>query len=267
MIHKIDDAIKNLAMDVDLLTPLERNPRSGDVEAIKASYNQFGQLKPIVAVKEADGTHTVIAGNHQLRAAKELGWSEIAVSVVALDSEEALAFALADNKIAELGSSDSELLFDLISEVSGSDLLDEELFNSLGWDDFALASMENDVIYKDIDEADKDMGRTGWIAPEIVVTNPILDKEDDQEEGPLPVSSGPTINPKVDTETIVTQGSTATKVGGGESAAIQFTLVFSTAEEQAKWYSFLRWLKNDPAFVGETTTERLLDFIDSHSEA
>lgn len=266
MMHKIDDAIKSLAMDVDMLTPLERNPRSGDVEAIKASYNQFGQLKPIVAVKENDGSHTVIAGNHQLRAAKELGWTEIAVSVVALDSDEALAFALTDNKIAELGSSDNELLFDLISEVSGSDLLDEELFDVLGWDDFALASMENDVIYKEIDESDKDMSKTGWIAPEIVVTNPILNSEDEESDGPIPVASGPTINPKVDTETIVTQGSTATKVGGGESAAIQFTLVFSTADEQAKWYSFLRWLKNDPAFVGETTTERLLDFIESHTE-
>ena len=45
MIHNIDDSIIELATPVESLKPLERNPRQGDVAAIKASYSQFGQLK------------------------------------------------------------------------------------------------------------------------------------------------------------------------------------------------------------------------------
>jgi hypothetical protein len=267
MIHKIDDAIVDLAMDVSVLTPLDRNPRTGDVAAIKASYNQFGQLKPIVAVKDEEGTLTVIAGNHQLMAAKELGWSQIAVSVVDLDSDQAIAFALADNKIAEMGHSDSEMIYNLISEVSGSDILDEEFFDILGWDDFALASMENDIIIAQESYEDTVSAGEGWVAPQIVVTNPIpATTSVDETTEALPTQSGPTLNPKVDTSTIVTQGSTATSVKGNESAAIQFTLVFSSAEEQSEWYSFLRWLKSSSSFKGETTTERLLNFIEEHTE-
>ena len=54
-------------------------------------------------------------------------------------------------------------------------------------------------------------------------------------------------------------------ISGSKNAAIQFTLVFDSAEQQSTWYSFLRWLKDDPGYSGETTTTRLLDFIASHS--
>ena len=132
MIHNIDDSIVELATSVDLLKPLEKNPRKGDIAAIKASYAQFGQLKPIVAVEDEDGKFTVIAGNHQLRAAKELGWEQIAVAVVSLSEKEALAFALTDNKISELGSNDGELLFDLISDVTQSEFIQDDLFEAIG---------------------------------------------------------------------------------------------------------------------------------------
>ena len=44
------------------------------------------------------------------------------------------------------------------------------------------------------------------------------------------------------------------------------TTAISNAEEQAKWYSFLRWLKSHPSFSGETTSERLINFIDNYIE-
>ncbi len=73
MIDKIASNIQGLAVDVKLLTPLENNARLGNVDAIMASYAKFGQVKPIVAVENDAGGFTVIAGNHQLEAAKRLG--------------------------------------------------------------------------------------------------------------------------------------------------------------------------------------------------
>ena len=99
MIHNITENIQGLAVDIELLIPLENNARRGDVDAIMASYSKFGQVKPIVAVTGDNGELTVIAGNHQLEAAKRLGWQQIAVSVVDMSTTDALAFALADNRI------------------------------------------------------------------------------------------------------------------------------------------------------------------------
>ena len=256
MIHNIASNIESLAVDVDLLKPLENNARRGNVEAIMASYNKFGQVKPIVAIEDTDGSFLVIAGNHQLEAAKSLGWQQIAVSIVDLNSDDALAFALADNRISDLGTTDNEALFEAISTVAGSDT---EFFETLGWDDFAVAVIENQVIESDFVREPRD-NNSGWTAPEIIIG--------DASEPP-PSPTGTTVEPprptEVPTNTIVTQGSTTTNASGSTNAAIQFTLVFDSAEQQSKWYSFLRWLKDDGTWVGETTAERLLDFIANHT--
>jgi DNA modification methylase len=110
----IADDLQPLARPIDTLHLLDGNPRRGDVEAVARSYQRFGQRKPIVARRDG----TVIAGNHQLLAARSLGWSEIAVVYVDDDDLTASAYALADNRTADLGSYDSEALADLIAEVS-----------------------------------------------------------------------------------------------------------------------------------------------------
>ena len=108
-----------LLADIDTLHELPGNPRQGNVEAVALSYERFGQRKPIVARRDG----TVIAGNHQLKAAKQLGWSKIAVVWVDDDDETASAFALADNRTADLGSYDEDLLAELLSRVEDLDLL------------------------------------------------------------------------------------------------------------------------------------------------
>lgn len=251
MIHNIASNIEQLAVDIDLLKPLENNARRGNVDAIMASYNKFGQVKPIVAVQDSDGAYVVIAGNHQLEAARNLGWQQIAVSIVDLNSDDALAFALADNRISDLGTTDNDALYDAISSVAQTD---SDFFDLLGWDDFAVAVIENQVIEDEFDREPRDPN-AGWTAPEIIIS--------DSSEAPTqPEAPRPT---EVPTETIVTQGSTTTSASGTRNATIQFTLVFDSAEQQSKWYSFLRWLKDDVGYDGETTAERLLDFIANHS--
>lgn len=110
----IADDLGPLARPIDSLRNLPGNPRRGDVEAVKRSYQRFGQRKPIVARRDG----TVIAGNHQLLAARALGWTEIAVVYVDDDEMTAQAFALADNRTADLGYYDNEALANLIHAVS-----------------------------------------------------------------------------------------------------------------------------------------------------
>jgi ParB-like chromosome segregation protein Spo0J len=137
----IAEALKPLATPIADLSPLPGNPRKGDVEAVKRSYERFGQRKPIVANRDG----TVIAGNHQLKAAQALGWDEIAVVFVDDDDQTAKAFALADNRTADLGTYDDQALADLLAEVA----VDPELLLATGYslDDLAL-------IVGDVDDAD-----------------------------------------------------------------------------------------------------------------
>jgi len=43
-------------------------------------------------------------------------------------------------------------------------------------------------------------------------------------------------------------------------------LVFDDPEQQRRWYDFIRWLRNDPGYDGSTTAEKIMSFIDAHSE-
>jgi len=147
--NNIHHSLESLAIDIDKLSFLEGNPRKGDIEAVAKSYKQFGQRKPIVATKD----YVVIAGNHQLAAARQLGWDRIAVVITDDDELTAKAFALADNRTAELGSYDDDLLADLLSEVSSvPELMDstgfseDDLFDLIGFDDELEEEQEIEVL-------------------------------------------------------------------------------------------------------------------------
>lgn len=77
-----------------------------NLKAIADSLSRFGQLKPIVV----DAKSTVIAGNGTLAAAAMLGWETILVHRIDLPEREARAYAIADNRTAELASWDEDLL-------------------------------------------------------------------------------------------------------------------------------------------------------------
>jgi hypothetical protein len=125
--------LQPLAVPVSDLQTMPGNPRKGDVEAVKRSYERFGQRKPIVAL--LDGT--VIAGNHQLLAARALGWSEIAVVRVDDDDMTAKAFALADNRTSDLGGYDAEALVDMLADVTS----DVDLMLATGYSADDLADL------------------------------------------------------------------------------------------------------------------------------
>ena len=131
--HKIANDLKPLAYPVDKLQHLDGNPRIGNVEAVAKSYDKFGQRKPIVATKDG----TVISGNHQLAAAKQLGWEKIAVLFTDDDELTAKAFALADNRTSDLGTYDDDFLADMLGSVA-SDL---ELLKATSFDEKDLLAL------------------------------------------------------------------------------------------------------------------------------
>ena len=126
MIHNVHPNLESLLQPIDQLSLLPGNPRIGNVDAVARSYERFGQRKPIIA--RSDGT--VIAGNHQLLAADRLGWTHVAVLVVDETDEEAMAFALADNRTSDLGYYDDSLLAAIVRDITDESLLRAASFDA-----------------------------------------------------------------------------------------------------------------------------------------
>jgi DNA modification methylase len=109
------------------LTPDPNNARQHDeknLKAIQGSLKQFGQRKPIV-ITEAG---VIVAGNGTVEAAKRLGWLEIQAVRVPGDwtPEQTKAFALADNRTAELAAWSPEVLAAQLVELEASGFEIEE---------------------------------------------------------------------------------------------------------------------------------------------
>jgi site-specific DNA-methyltransferase (adenine-specific) len=109
------------------LTPDPANARQHDeknLKAIQGSLNQFGQRKPIV-ITEAG---VIVAGNGTVEAAKRLGWLKIDAVRVPGDwtPEQTKAFALADNRTAELASWSPEVLASQLVELEAAGFQIEE---------------------------------------------------------------------------------------------------------------------------------------------
>lgn len=85
-----------------------------NLDAIAGSLEKFGQRKPIVV-----HNGIVIAGNGTLEAAKSLGWTEITITEVPenWDNDTAKAYALADNRTAELAEWNEEVLVKQLLEL------------------------------------------------------------------------------------------------------------------------------------------------------
>ncbi len=77
-----------------------------NLRAIERSLERFGQQKPIVVNQLGQ----VIAGHGTLAAAVALGWESIAIVRSDLLAHEAMAYAIADNRTAELAQWNNDIL-------------------------------------------------------------------------------------------------------------------------------------------------------------
>jgi DNA modification methylase len=130
-------------VDVDSLTPDPKNARKHgqrNLDAIRASLERFGQRRPLVVTAAG----VVIAGNGTLEAAKALGWTRIAVTRTPANwtDDEAKAYALVDNRTAELAEWDQGVLGAQLVALEAAD-----------WDMTALG-FEPVVTNMDSDESD-----------------------------------------------------------------------------------------------------------------
>jgi len=116
----------------DELRTYHRNPRRGDVGAIATSLAARGQYRAIaVNVGTLTGRpFEVLAGNHTLLAARQLGWSHLDGTTVDVDDAEAAQIVAADNRLADLGGyDDADLLavLELAGDLAGTGYSDADL--------------------------------------------------------------------------------------------------------------------------------------------
>jgi DNA modification methylase len=142
--------LEHLAINIDEIHTHPSNVRQGDVGAICESLKAHGQYRAIVFQKS---TGRILAGNHTWKAAKALGWTQIAATPVVCDDQQALRILLADNKANDLATYDEPELVELLKQLADTEegllgtLFDEDELDSLIADQshFELPSDVDDV--------------------------------------------------------------------------------------------------------------------------
>jgi len=126
--------LEHLAINIDDIHTHPSNVRQGDVGAICESLKAHGQYRPIVFQQS---TKRILAGNHTWKAAKALGWQQIAATPIICDDQQALRILLADNKANDLATYDEPELVELLKQLADTDegllgtLFDEDELDSL----------------------------------------------------------------------------------------------------------------------------------------
>ena len=105
-----------------------------NIDAILESLKRFGQQKPIVV----NAANVVLAGNGLLEAARLLGWEYVDVVETDLVGTEASAYAIADNRTAELAEWDIDTLILQIEEIAKES---QELADATGFSQDEIAEL------------------------------------------------------------------------------------------------------------------------------
>lgn len=117
----IAEGLRSLALPIASLTLDPANARKHperNLAAVENSLRRFGQRIPIVVQKQG---MVVRAGNARLDCAKKLGWTHIAALVVDESDVTATAFAIADNRTAELAQWDDDVLAAILHSLQTAD--------------------------------------------------------------------------------------------------------------------------------------------------
>lgn len=142
---------------LDLLNPWDQNYRSGDIPAIKRSIEKFGFNGALRVRGE-----TVMAGNQSLLALREIRdsggpapagvivdgrghWMVPTIDLGHLSDQDAIAFAIADNKTHDLGVDDAVALNDLLKSLVDVDL---DLATSTGFTEDDLTKLLKPPVFE-----------------------------------------------------------------------------------------------------------------------
>ena len=140
------------------LHPWDDNPRLNEhaVDAVAESIRSFGFNVPILC----DQNLTIVAGHTRWKAAKKIGMDKVSVIVVEMTDAQRRAFAIADNKTAEIADWDFPKLREVLEELRSEEID----IKNLGFSDEEIRRL---ILNEDADEN---------IAPEVndtsVLTQP-----------------------------------------------------------------------------------------------
>lgn len=139
-----------------------------NIKAIMDSLKMHGQRKPVVLYSDM-----IVAGNGTVAAAKRLGWTEVWVNNDPFESlEAAKAYALQDNRSAELAAWDDVVLGDTLNELKeqGFDM------NEIGFNDAELNAILNGGFEPDLpDENENDSEKK-------ITLTVMFDNDSDQQD-------------------------------------------------------------------------------------
>lgn len=146
----IAENLQPLAVPIQKLVPDPANARNHgkhSIDGIKKSLRAFGQQKVIVCVPHGEDDYFIVAGNGTYEAALELEWDCLAVSLFEGSKEEAMRYAIADNRTAELSEWDTEALARVLESIP------EEHREETGWthEEIAVLLQQYDTDPDDFD--------------------------------------------------------------------------------------------------------------------
>lgn len=107
-------------MKIEDLIPYENNPRRNDeaVDMVMDSIDEFGFQNPIIV----DKNNVIISGHTRYKAALNLGLEIVPVEIADdMTEEQARAFRLADNRVAELAAWNLDKLMQEMTELAGEE--------------------------------------------------------------------------------------------------------------------------------------------------
>ena len=150
-------------VNINTLKYAEYNPRIKlkpgmvEYERLKRSIQEFGYVEPIIV---NDRTGLIVGGHQRLTVLKDLGYEEVDVVHVDLDSEHEKALNIALNKIS--GDWDAEKLEDLLRDIDLNTNLDieftgfnrDEIDTLFGKVDLDIDKNKDDSINNDTDDYD-----------------------------------------------------------------------------------------------------------------
>lgn len=112
--------LKVQEMEPGNLHPWESNPRLNEhaVAAVAESIRLFGFNVPILC----DQNLTIIAGHIRWKAAQKLGMEKVPVIVIEMTDAKRRAFAIADNKTADIADWDFPKLKEVLEELRSEDI-------------------------------------------------------------------------------------------------------------------------------------------------
>jgi hypothetical protein len=113
--------VEHRVVPIETLHPHPDNAKGHDIPAIRASLARFGQYRTVVARPHPsiEGEWQLLAGHGTWEAAREEGWTHLAINPNNVGDDDATRIVLLDNRLPELGGYNDEALAALLGSLGG----------------------------------------------------------------------------------------------------------------------------------------------------